>query len=74
LVAEAAAAAADHCSHVVCSHLYAGAKSHSTRQGMIVGMLMCGGAGLAQVVQVSAGKQQLTRRKYAQLCVLLAIC
>jgi hypothetical protein len=24
---------------------------------MIVGMLMCGGAGLAQVVQVSAGEQ-----------------
>ncbi|WIA19339.1 hypothetical protein OEZ86_005688 [Tetradesmus obliquus] len=33
-----------------------GSKSHATRQGMIVGMLMCGGAGLAQVVQVSAAR------------------
>lgn len=29
---------------------------HATRQGMIVGVLMCGGAALAQVVQVGAGR------------------
>jgi hypothetical protein len=74
LVPEAAAAAAELFTHVVCSRLFAGAKSHSTRQGMIVGMLMCGGAGLAQVVQVSAGEQQLRRQTDAQLCILPVQC